>query len=86
MRDYASGTCVPKSTCGQMSCGPDSMFITFTSGLFGIQQNELKSPFEDDGSLRSISRPAPTWNAETEKWSLRCVLGECGMKPTIADG
>ena len=63
------------------------MSISFKSGLFGIEQSDGASPFQQDsGPLRSFQRESPTWDAETEQWSISCVLGECGMAASVADG
>ena len=60
------------------------MYIEFKSALFGIDANY--DPFnEEDGPLRLADRPKPTYNAETDTWSLECILGECGMEPKMRE-
>jgi len=76
IRDYAKGICVPKANCALVQCDHDTMFISFKSDLFGMDDGNQPN-LRPNGELSPSALPA--WNSETERWDIRCVLGTCGM-------
>ena len=76
MRDYSKGICIPKASCALVQCDHDTMFISFKSDLFGIDDGNQMN-LRPNGELTTSS--VPSWDTGTERWEIRCVLGTCGM-------
>jgi len=76
--DYDSDSHVcslkPSLACSALVCLSDSMAITFSSNLFGINDNE---PITWAGELE------PSWNADGNAWGVSVGLGQGGMTHRI---